>query len=209
MTQALNWLRSHGGTALPSFPGLLLLLSSASSCSRTPVSVWAVQPWAVGSVLPAHAVGHCWPGPALSQCLQSSAAGLPHCSSPSLSSGWVAWFQVSAPWSFSFTWPHIEPAATWVGSGGWRSEVCCPLSVPGLLPSGQHMFSNHEKVSLGVSGEELAATSLHRSFCSFVVAMGSSGWALIQGGLKGLMPPLPGLPTSCQWLNVPQEMFCW
>lgn len=73
--------------------------------------------------------------------------------------------------------------------------MCCPFSVPGLLPSGQHMFSTHEKVSLSVSGEELAATSLRSAVCSFVVAMGSSGWALIQGGLKALLPPLPGLPT--------------
>lgn len=90
--------------------------------------------------------------------------------------------------------------------------MCCPLSVPGLLPSGQLMFSNHEKVSLGVSGEELAATSLHSALCSFVVAMGSSGWALIQGpGVKVLLPPVPGFstPHPCQWLNVPQEMFCW
>lgn len=71
----------------------------------------------------------------------------------------------------------------------------CPLSIPGLLPSGQHLLSNHEKVSLSVRGEELAATTLDSACCNLVVAMGSSGWALIVGGLKALLPPLPGLPT--------------
>lgn len=71
----------------------------------------------------------------------------------------------------------------------------CPLSVSRLLLSGQHLFSNHKKVSLSISGEELAATSLHSACCSLVVTMGNSGWALILGGLKALLSPLPGLPT--------------
>lgn len=57
------------------------------------------------------------------------------------------------------------------------------------------MFSTHEKVSLGISGNELAATSLYCALCSFVVAMGSSTWALILGGLKAFLPPLYGLHT--------------
>lgn len=78
-----NWLRFHGGTAPPAFLGLLLLLSSTSICGCTAVSVWALQPW--------HWDVYCLPmqwALLASPCtLTAPAAGLPHCSSPSLSSG--------------------------------------------------------------------------------------------------------------------------
>lgn len=186
--QALNWLHSHGGTASPAFPGLPLLSSSTSICGHATVGT-ATSGCGICTVCPCS--GHCWPAPAPPQSLQSLAAALPHCSSPSLSSGVMG--QVFPGDSTLELFLHSAPTATWVGSGDWRSDMFCPLSIPGLLPSGQHLLSNHEKVSL--RGEELAATSLGSACCNLVVAMGSSRWALIVGGLKALLPPLPGLPT--------------
>lgn len=85
--QALNWLPSHSGTAPQP--------SQDSSCCRAPhLSVATLlclgtATLGCGMSLVCPCRGHYWPAPALPQGLQSPAAALPGCSSPSLSFGIV------------------------------------------------------------------------------------------------------------------------
>lgn len=80
--QALNWLPSHGRTAPPAFPGLLLLPSSTSICGHAAVSVClstAASGCVMSPVCPCN--GHCCSSGTLLSGYQGLAL---HCQGPSL-----------------------------------------------------------------------------------------------------------------------------